>query len=158
MIRLKNFTQLSLAEIYLVLAWRNDAKIAPLMRTQNIPLKRHLEFLKELRQDESRRYFLVYEEEIRGEEILGVIDFVGIGAHSCEFGLYQNPHLRGKGAILMREVKRYAFEILGVKELRARVLKRNEKALKLYLQNGFEPQKEGGNFLFVSLKNGGGGG
>lgn len=158
MIRLKNFTELNLAEIYLVLAWRNDIKIASFMKTNNISLKRHLQFLKELKEDESKKYFLVYEEGDEGEEILGVIDFINIKAKSCEFGLYQNPHLRGRGEDLMREIKKYAFEILGVSELKALVLKHNERALKLYLKNGFKIQKEEANFILVSFENVGGGG
>ncbi|KAA6233560.1 UDP-4-amino-4,6-dideoxy-N-acetyl-beta-L-altrosamine N-acetyltransferase [Campylobacter sp. LR264d] len=151
MIFLKDFTKLNRAELYLVLMFRNDKKIASFMHTKEISLKTHLEFIENLKNDKSKKYFLVFDDD----EILGVIDFVNINKQSCEFGMYQNPYLKGFGAILMKEIKKYAFENLGLKNLNARVFKDNERALTLYLKHGFKIIKKDENMIYLSLNGGG---
>ena len=108
---LKNFTDLNEVEKILVFGWRNHLKIAPLMKTQTIPLKEHLRFLESLKCDSTKQYFLA----LRGDEILGVLCFTGIERGiSCEFGIYQNPDLKGNGKALMEAMLRYAKENLKV--------------------------------------------
>lgn len=147
MIELKDFTTLTRAEQYLILAWRNDIKITAFVKTKEISFKEHFDFIKALKQEKTKKYFLVYE----NEEILGVISFVNITPYSCEFGLYQNPHLQGKGKVLMQEILNYAFNILKVLELQSSVLKFNQKALKLYLNLGFYIQKEDEQSFIIKL-------
>ncbi|MCX2683195.1 UDP-4-amino-4,6-dideoxy-N-acetyl-beta-L-altrosamine N-acetyltransferase [Campylobacter sp. MIT 21-1684] len=147
--KLKNFTQLNRAELYLVLAWRNQ--LSTFMKTKNISLQEHLSFIHKLKQDESKKYFLVYKQK----DIMGVIDFVNITKSSCEFGLYANPHLKGKGQILLDIIKQYAFENLKLSKLCACVFKENHKALTLYLNNGFYISKEDTKMLYIELLGGG---
>ncbi|AJD06815.1 UDP-4-amino-4,6-dideoxy-N-acetyl-beta-L-altrosamine N-acetyltransferase [Campylobacter lari] len=147
MIVLKDFIHLNQEEIELILKWRNDENIAKFMKTQNITLKEHLIFLSSLKTDITKKYFLVYDDK----NIIGVIDFINITNHSCEFGLYGIK--KGVGELLMQEVKNYAFNILKVQTLNACVFKENTKALNLYLKHGFEVIKEDNNFYFVNLNN-----
>ncbi|TLD83532.1 UDP-4-amino-4,6-dideoxy-N-acetyl-beta-L-altrosamine N-acetyltransferase [Helicobacter sp. MIT 11-5569] len=134
MIEFKNFVDLNAVERVLVFAWRNHLHIAPLMKTQTIPLKEHLKFIESLKQDKSKRYFLV----IDGDEVLGVVCFVDIKLGiSCEFGIYQNPDLRGFGAKLMEAMLQYASEVLKVKILHACAFNHNKKAIALYTKFGF---------------------
>ncbi|HEC1776359.1 TPA: UDP-4-amino-4,6-dideoxy-N-acetyl-beta-L-altrosamine N-acetyltransferase [Campylobacter lari] len=147
MIVLKDFIHLNQEEIKLVLKWRNNESIAKFMKTQNITLKEHLNFLSSLKTDTTKKYFLVYD----GKQTIGVIDFINITNHSCEFGLYGIK--KGVGELLMQEVKNYAFNVLKVQTLNACVFKENTKALSLYLKYGFEVIKEDNNFYFVNLNN-----
>ncbi|EEU7008147.1 GNAT family N-acetyltransferase, partial [Campylobacter jejuni] len=66
---------------------------------------------------------------------------------------YAKPHLKGVGQILMNEIKKYAFEILKIKALKACVFKNNEKALKLYKNNDFTITKEDEEFFYIILHN-----
>lgn len=147
MIVLKDFIHLNQEEIELVLKWRNDENIAKFMKTQNITLKEHLSFLSSLKTDTTKKYFLVYDDK----NIIGVIDFINITNHSCEFGLYGIK--KGVGNLLMQEIKNYTFNVLKVQTLNACVFKENIKALKLYLKHSFEVIKEDNNFYFVNLNN-----
>ncbi|HFU3524392.1 UDP-4-amino-4,6-dideoxy-N-acetyl-beta-L-altrosamine N-acetyltransferase [Campylobacter jejuni] len=149
MIKLKNFTELNSQEIELIFKWRNHPDISQFMKTKQIDFEEHLRFLKNLHQDSSKKYFLVFQDE----QIIGVIDFVNITTKSCEFGLYAKPNLKDVGQILMNEIKKYAFEILKIKTLKACVFKDNEKALKLYKNNNFIITKEDGDFFYIVLDN-----
>ncbi len=150
---LKNFVDLNEVEKILVFGWRNHLKIAPLMKTQTIPLKEHLHFLESLKQDATKQYFLVLE----NDEILGVICFVDIKLGiSCEFGIYQNPDLQGYGAKLMEAMLKYAFEVLNVATLYACAFNDNTKALALYTKFGFNLTNKDETMSYFTLSAGGG--
>ncbi|TKX32843.1 UDP-4-amino-4,6-dideoxy-N-acetyl-beta-L-altrosamine N-acetyltransferase [Campylobacter aviculae] len=149
MIRLKNFTELNDEEMILVWQWRNDKRVNQFMHTKNFDLKKHKNFIQSLKQDKTKKYFLVFNDE----EAIGVIDFIHINQQDCYFGLYAKPDLKGMGQVLMDEVKKYAFEILKVEKLKACVLKQNKKALKLYFKNDFQIDKEDENFFYIILRN-----
>ena len=147
MIELKNFTDLNQEEITLIWQWRNDDHVAFFMINKNIKWQEHINFIEKLKQDQTKKYFLVFQ----NDQIIGVIDFVNITKSSCEFGLYAKPDLKGVGQILMDQIKKYAFENLKVQRLKACVFKDNEKALKLYQKNGFVIIREDENFYYVIL-------
>ncbi|WP_038815985.1 UDP-4-amino-4,6-dideoxy-N-acetyl-beta-L-altrosamine N-acetyltransferase [Campylobacter jejuni] len=152
MIELKNFTELNSQEIELIFKWRNHPDINQFMKTKHIDLEEHLKFIKNLYQDSSKQYFLVFQDG----QIIGVIDFVNITSNACEFGLYAKPNLKGVGQILMDEIKKYAFEILKIKSLKACVFKQNQRALNLYLKNNFYIYNKDENMFYLELKEGGG--
>lgn len=150
-IELKNFSDLNEREIKLVWEFRNDKRVASFMKTAHFCFEEHLSFIKALKEDSTKRYFLVLE----GEKMLGVIDFINISEKSCEFGLYQNPNLRGYGQVLMQVMLKYAFENLKVAELCACALNENQKAIKLYLKNGFEISKRDEKMTYFIRRGGG---
>ena len=154
MVKLKDFPSLNKVEFYLILAWRNNPNIASFMKNQNVSLEEHAAFFDALKNQKTKKYFLVFDED----EPLGVIHFIDICKQSCEFGLYANPYLKGKGQILMNTLKNYAFETLNVRKITACVFKNNQRALSLYLKNGFEINKEDEQMLYLQLNNVGGGG
>ncbi|WP_238699079.1 UDP-4-amino-4,6-dideoxy-N-acetyl-beta-L-altrosamine N-acetyltransferase [Helicobacter sp. MIT 05-5294] len=144
----KNFLDLNEVEKVLVYGWRNHLKIAPFMRTQTISLRGHLAFLETLRGDESKQYFLL----IEGGEILGVVCFVDINfGISCEFGIYQNPDLRGNGTRLMEAMLEYAKSVLRVSKIYACVLNCNTKAIALYAKFGFILTKKDATMSYFKL-------
>ncbi len=149
MIIYKDFIHLNDYEIKLVWQWRNDKKISQFMKTKYIDFQEHLNFIIALKKDRTKKYFLV----LKDDETIGVIYFINITQNSCEFGLYAKPNLKGVGQILMQEIKKYAFEILKIKELKACVFKQNKRALSLYLKNDFYIKHKDKNMFYVKLKN-----
>ena len=150
---LKNFVDLNEIEKVLVFGWRNHLKIAPLMRTQTITLKEHLQFMESLKQDSTKQYFLA----LQNDEILGVLCFIDIQRGiSCEFGIYQNPDLKGNGAALMQKMLQYAQETLGVKSIYACALNTNQKAISLYQRFGFQFTNKDAQMSYFVFSAGGG--
>lgn len=134
MITLKDFLYLDKYEKMVIFKWRNDPLISSFMKNKHITIREHLRFLNGLKYSTDKKYFLVYDDEVP----IGVIDFVDIQfGDKCEFGVYQNPTLRGYGKILMKLLIEYAFNELKVKTLEANVYSNNYKALKLYSEFGF---------------------
>ena len=146
---LKNFTRLNLKEKKRILTWRNHKNVIKFMKTKKISIKTHLEFIKSLKNDKTKRYFVVFEKNLA----IGVIDFIDINENSCEFGLYKNPNLKGVGKALLEKTINYAFKILKCKVLKACVFKENLKALNLYLKKGFKISSENNEFYFIRLEN-----
>ncbi|HEB7536934.1 UDP-4-amino-4,6-dideoxy-N-acetyl-beta-L-altrosamine N-acetyltransferase [Campylobacter coli] len=151
MIYLKDFTHLDKQEILLVWQWRNDEKISQFMKAKYIDFQEHLNFITSLKKDQNKKYFLVFKDN----EAIGVIDFINIAKDSCEFGLYARPDLKGMGQILMQEIKKYTFEKLKIKKLKACVFKQNKRALDLYLKNSFCIKNEDENMFYVEFMGGG---
>ncbi|MEB2831018.1 UDP-4-amino-4,6-dideoxy-N-acetyl-beta-L-altrosamine N-acetyltransferase [Campylobacter upsaliensis] len=150
MIELRNFISLNENELKELLKWRNS--VGNFMKTQNISLKEHLNFVKSLKNDASRRYFVL----LKDGAWIGVINFFNIDKKACEFGLYAKPNLRGVGQLLMNEVLNYAFDTLKVQILKACVFKTNERALTLYLKNDFKIINEDETMLYLCKRGGGG--
>ncbi|ELU6581768.1 UDP-4-amino-4,6-dideoxy-N-acetyl-beta-L-altrosamine N-acetyltransferase [Campylobacter upsaliensis] len=150
MIELRNFISLNENELKELLKWRNS--VGNFMKTQNISLKEHLNFVKSLKNDASRRYFVL----LKDGAWIGVINFFNIDKKACEFGLYAKPNLRGVGQLLMNEVLNYAFDTLKVQILKACVFKTNERALALYLKNDFKIINEDETMLYLCKRGGGG--
>jgi UDP-2,4-diacetamido-2,4,6-trideoxy-beta-L-altropyranose hydrolase/UDP-4-amino-4,6-dideoxy-N-acetyl-beta-L-altrosamine N-acetyltransferase len=137
---LVNFYDLTLDEKLMVLKWRNHKDVRRWMLTkEKIDKKSHLNFISSLRSKEDRVYLLVKRYDIP----VGVIDFTDIDKKdkSASFGIYANPDLVGEGRGLMRCVKSYAFDTLGLKKIKATVYKSNAKAIKLYQNENFKTLK-----------------
>ena len=121
MLELINFTDLTDEQILMVLCWRNDERVAKFMKNKSVSEQEHRNFISNLKNDETKRYFLVKEDS----DYIGVIDFVDIAADSCEFGIYANPELKGK--ILMQTIAEYAAKTLKVGELKSCACNENKK-------------------------------
>ncbi|WP_199770120.1 UDP-4-amino-4,6-dideoxy-N-acetyl-beta-L-altrosamine N-acetyltransferase [Helicobacter mesocricetorum] len=150
---LKDFVELNTQEQNLVYRWRTHKNIAKFMKSQVFSWEEHLKFLESLKEDFSKRYFLVFQDNTA----IGVIDFVDICEESCEFGMYQSPDLKGFGGLLMQTLLDYAFQTLEVKHLYARALSINTKAISLYLRYGFNFSKKDEAMSYFVLSSGGGG-
>lgn len=135
-IKLINFTDLNDDEKYMVLSWRNHPTVKKWMHnSDDISLEEHLNFIKKLKNSKNKFYFLVQE----NGTYIGVIDFINISSDFCEFGLYANIALKGKGKgnLLIDLVIKYAFNNLHVSKLIAEVYIENERAISLYKRNNF---------------------
>ena len=145
MLELINFTDLTDEQILMILRWRNDERIAKFMKNKSVSEQEHRNFIANLKNDETKRYFLVKEDS----DYIGVIDFVDIAADSCEFGIYANPELKGK--ILMQTIVEYAAKTLRVDELKSCAYNENEKAIALYRKFGFEIYGRDEQMSYMSL-------
>ena len=140
-IKLLNFLYLTKKEQFMVLKWRNRTTIRKWMYTSEIiSQENHFNFLKILKNDQNKKYFLLQQDN----SYIGVIYFTNIDFEekNAEFGLYSNPELYGLGHILQEVICIYAFNYLKINTLIAKVLKNNYSAIKLY-------QK----FKFIKLNN-----
>ena len=145
MLELINFTDLTDEQILMVLCWRNDERVAKFMKNKSVSEQEHRNFISNLKNDETKRYFLVK----NGGEYISVIDFVDIAADSCELGIYANPELKGK--ILMQTIAEYAAKTLKVGELKSCAYNENEKAIALYRKFGFEIYGRDEQMSYMSL-------
>nr|WP_315061290.1 GNAT family N-acetyltransferase [uncultured Campylobacter sp.] len=84
-------------------------------------------------------------------DCISVIDFVDITADSCEFDIYANPGLKGKGKILIQTIVEYAAKTLKVGELKSCAYNENEKAIALYGKFGFEIYGRDEQMSYMSL-------
>lgn len=153
-IELLNFADLCLDDKKMVLKWRNHPSIKKWMFTQDeIGLTDHLSFIDSLKKRIDKVYFLVK----KGSFPIGVIDFTGIDKKSAEFGIYANPDVKGVGHLLMRALLDYAFNVLKVGTLKAKVFKENIPAIKLYKECGFTETNtkdtDNDNLMHMELKN-----
>ena len=142
MLELINFTNLTDEQILMILRWRNDERVAKYMKNKSVSEQEHRKFIANLKNNETKRYFLVKEDS----DYIGVIDFVDI-----EFGIYANPELKGKGKILMQTIVEYAAKTLRVGELKSCAYNENEKAIALYGKFGFEIYGRDEQMSYMSL-------
>jgi len=136
-VSLQNFLELSIEESQMILEWRNNNNIRNWMDYQQIiSIEEHQYFLKTLSQTNNKVYFLVKKNKLP----IGVIDFININkeSSSAEMGLYAKPALTGVGHLLMREILFYAFHILKIHTIYARIRHDNEKAIRLYKKFNFK--------------------
>ena len=151
MLVFKNFINLSLEEKKEILRQRNSSDVAKFCLKKYISLDEHLNFIESLKNDKTKLYMLVLKEE----EMLGVISFSEIKEQEAFFGLYKIS--KGKmGNLLMQAMLDKGFKDLKLKNIKARVLKQNTKAIKLYEKFGFKTVAEEKEYLIIECKTGGG--
>ena len=136
-IELINYVNLSNREKSLTLEMRNHKEINKWMFNRNNILEQeHLAFIENLKNDKSRKYFLVKFEK----NIIGSINFSNIiQKKSAELGLYANPLInkRGLGELLNSVSGIYAFQKLNVKKIILKVFSENQRAINFYKKSGF---------------------
>lgn len=135
MTKITDFIDLNLNQKKMVLEWRNHPLIQNVMynKTQ-IKLEEHLNFIHSLKNNNTKKYFLIEEDN----QSIGVIDFVNINANDAELGIYTNPNLKGQGKTLLKILCTYAFNALHLKKIYAEVYINNIKAIKLYEEFHFK--------------------
>ena len=138
-VKLINFTDLSLDKKKMVLEWRNHIDVSKFMYSSNkIPLKKHLQYIENLKTDNNNVYFLVTFKD-KG---IGVVYFnhISFKAKEAFFGLYANPFekITGVGSILEEICIKYAFDILKLIKLKLEVFSDNNKAINLYKKFNFK--------------------
>lgn len=149
-VTLKNFISLNEEEQELVRNWRNNENIRKWMYSEAmISPKEHISFINHLHSDTKNCYWLVNDK--KGERIgviyLNKIDFRNKNAY---LGIYANPNckLKLKGSLLIKYLKKLAFEVCKVHTLKLEVIDANEKAISFYKKSGFIEEGRLKEFVF----------
>jgi UDP-4-amino-4,6-dideoxy-N-acetyl-beta-L-altrosamine N-acetyltransferase len=145
MVQKINFIDLDEAQIRLVLSWRNDEAIKKWMHSkETISLNSHLDFIKTLKGNKTKDYFLIKEDD----EYLGVIDLT-----NEYLGIYANPQKKRVGDVLLAQIIDFAFNEKKIQTLKAQVYEDNIKAIKLYTRFHFQTTLKEKNLLTMELYN-----
>lgn len=147
-----NFTCLDSETSAKVLEWRNHEEVRRwMLRSSPITKTEHEEFLKLLRHDTTKQYFVV---KLQGDAI-GVIDFYRIDqdTRSCYFGYYLRPDKIGSSLGILLEFTVAEHALIGMKldQLIAETMPDNSSAMKLHESFGFEPTGTGTSALQESV-------
>lgn len=137
-VRLLNFTNVSKDDLLYVLKMRNYPEIKKWMYNQeDISEQQHFHFVDKLKSDETKKYFIVKQ----NESIVGSINFININQtkRAADFGLYTNPFVStpSAGRILEEVAIQYAQDFLELKYLNLEVFKKNTRAINFYEKIGF---------------------
>lgn len=148
-LKVKNFVTLSSEEIEFVRSFRNHNEIRKWMYSDDIiPLQDHINFINSLKENDRNYYWLVkMEEKYIGVISLSRIDFKHRNAY---LGIYANPFLvsRGKGKLLIKCIKKLAFDYANLHTLKIEVMDTNEKAINFYKKVGFSDEGRLKEFLY----------
>lgn len=149
----KNFVTLSSDESEFVRNCRNHDEIRKWMYSDSIiPLWDHINFINSLKENNKNYYWLVkMEEEYIGVISLNRIDFQNRNAY---LGIYANPFsiLRGKGELLIKCIKKLAFNYANLHTLKIEVMDINDKATNFYKKAGFMEEGRLKEFVFRNGK------
>ena len=153
---LTNFIDLSDNNKRMVLAWRNTEDVRIWMyNTDPISEEEHFTFIRTLKLDTTKQYFLVSHKEA----YIGVICFTDIDSKSnmAKLGIYSNPSLKGNGKMLMDSICEYSFNILNLHKIVAEVFANNQMAINLYHHFNFQKIAEhllhNKKIIYMELKN-----
>jgi UDP-4-amino-4,6-dideoxy-N-acetyl-beta-L-altrosamine N-acetyltransferase len=138
-IKLTNFIDLNNNQNDKILSFRNHDNIRKWMYNENIIVKdNHIKFVKELKNDDINKYFLVTQNNVN----IGVICFNNIDYENSvtHFGLYANPFEKivGVGRILKNVSIDYTFNILKLKTLKLEVFTDNMQVVNLHKKFNFK--------------------
>lgn len=150
---LKNFINTSTEEKQIVGECRNNEKIRKWMYSDEIiSLEEHFNFIEHLKEDNKNFYWIVY----KNEEFIGVISLNNLNFKNknAYLGIYSNPscNLKNKGTLLIKCIKKIAFEIAELHSLKLEVIESNGKAIEFYKKIGFEKEGQLKEFVFKNGK------
>lgn len=149
-----NFINLTDREKEMVRVWRNNENIRKWMYSNHIISKEeHSNFIERLRNDGNNFYWVSKDNMDRymGVIYLNRVDPVGRDAY---LGIYKSPDcgLSGAGLLLMRCLKRLAFDIADLQTLRLEVMDENACAIKFYKRTGFQEERKRGDLITMFFR------
>lgn len=126
--KFKNFIHLNNKEISLIWSWRNDSRIANWMSNQAvIPLEKHTKFVKDLKNQTNKLYWLVFKDDTP----VGVLDIVNIDLEKMVgfLGYYLSPNLidSGDGLEFNYYCRFFLFNTLNFNKLTGEIMVENTK-------------------------------
>ena len=145
-----NFLNLSSEEREMVLNWRNHDNVRMWMYCNNkISLNEHINFIDQLVGDTNNFYWAVKNKDgiYLGTIYLNKTDFKNKHAY---IGIYSNPYneIKNKGNLLIKCVKKLAFEVAELHTLKLEVIDNNIKAINFYKKSGFSEEGRLKEFVF----------
>ncbi|TLD82274.1 UDP-4-amino-4,6-dideoxy-N-acetyl-beta-L-altrosamine N-acetyltransferase [Helicobacter sp. MIT 05-5293] len=132
-----DFTALNEDDSAFVLSMRNHPQIAPWMYSNAVSKESHLQFIANLRDDKTKRYWLLKREG----EIIGVgsLTRINLTHKHAYIGIYKNPFspLPHKGKQILDFLQYQAFDVLNLHTLHLEVLAINKQAITFYENMGY---------------------
>jgi UDP-4-amino-4,6-dideoxy-N-acetyl-beta-L-altrosamine N-acetyltransferase len=145
-----NYCDLTEDESRIIWKYRNTENIRKWMKNnQPIAWKDHCDFMKSLKNNETKRYFAFF----LGDRFIASYDIIGIHDAEAECGLYLNTEYEGRGlaSMVQTEMERYAKET-GIQTLRSEVLLNNTASLRFFTRNGFIETKRDSEMVYLEKK------
>lgn len=144
-----NYTELTEAQSREVWALRNLEEIRKWMTNPDpFSFESHSRFIESLKTRKDKEYYAFYKDG----SLVGSFDIVGIAENdSAETGLFVNPDTQGQGIgrqMFCRMESR--AHTLGLRTLKAEVLKGNERSLKLHLSMGYKAASERDGMIYLT--------
>lgn len=151
---LKNFINLDIKEMEMVLRWRNNKSVRKWMyQSHIISPDEHIHFIDKLKEDNKNFYWLVKNNvgEYMGVISLNRVDFSNKNAY---LGVYSNSDCKksGAGSLLIGCLKELVFEKLNFHSLKLEVIANNEQAVTFYKKLGFSEEGKLKEFVFKDSK------
>ena len=151
---LKNFINLDIKEMEMVLRWRNNKSVRKWMYLNHIISQdEHIHFIDKLKEDNKNFYWLVKNNvgEYMGVISLNRVDFSNKNGY---LGIYSNPDSKksGTGSLLVGCLKELFFERLNFHTLKLEVIAGNEQAVSFYKKSGFSEEGKLKEFVFKDSK------
>ena len=149
-----NFINLTDREKEMVRVWRNNENIRKWMYSNHIiSEEEHSGFIERLRNGGNNFYWISKDSMDRymGAIYLNRVDLVDRDAY---LGIYKSPDcgLSGAGLLLMRCLKRLAFDIADLQTLRLEVMDGNTRAIRFYEEVGFQEEGKREGITIMSIR------
>jgi UDP-4-amino-4,6-dideoxy-N-acetyl-beta-L-altrosamine N-acetyltransferase len=149
-----NYVNLSDEEKEMVRNWRNHETIRKWMYQEHIiSPEEHAEFVQKLKQDTKNFYWLV---KSKDDLYLGMISLNRVDSRNknAYLGIYANPDrkMARAGNVLVKCLKKLAFNIAGLHTLRLEVTSNNERAINFYKRSGFSEEGKLREFVLKDEK------
>lgn len=138
------------ADTDLVLSWRNAPSVVNnFIYREPITKEEHLEWIRTKVEPGLVHQFVVVLKET--EEPLGVVYLQHIEDGQAESGIFFSTSASGAGygAESYKLLGEYAFQVLGLHRLTARILSYNEGSIALHEKCGYEQRKDGAEEIVI---------
>jgi RimJ/RimL family protein N-acetyltransferase len=116
-----------------------------MVTTDIISKNKHYNFIKNLKEDNKNRYFLIIL-----DKPIGVVYLNNIESKKAEIGIYLDPKKSGKG-FGQKSLEEF-IKTLSFSKIYLKVKDKNNLAINLYKKIGFKQYDKKENFYFFSLK------
>ena len=134
-----NFINLTDREEYLVRNWRNNQSVRKWMYSKHrISIREHSEFIESLKKDDRNFYWLL-KNKTRGYAGVISLNKIDLANKNAYLGIYKNPNsnLSELGYMLIRCLKKLAFDVAILHTLKLEVIGANKIAIRFFEKSGF---------------------
>lgn len=140
MMRQYHLRLMTVADVDLVLSWRNHPSIRSVMLTQHaITVQEHAEWFNASKANPDKK-LLICED---GSGPFGFVQFVGLcrEGNSVDWGFYLSPEAElGSGRILGFLALEYIFEKIRINKISGQALDSNENSIRFHRRLGFQEE------------------
>ncbi len=132
----------------LLLDARNDSSVRMQMdSTEEIPWESHCRFVNNLRENDSKRYWAVFE----NGALIGAVNIHHLDDYKVERGIYVMPALLGRSyGRKIEEVTEKYLKSLGIRAIDAKVLHSNSRSLSFHYKIGYRKRGSDDKYEYLT--------